>query len=97
LNRLTFFSTALIFSRKFCREVHFIWLYHHSEIHSFTVSLGEPNYEALRKGFAVPLSSIATPELTRAAVGALRLIDGDLQMMFDARYANMFNKVPDGD
>jgi hypothetical protein len=29
----------------------------------------------------------------RAVVGTLRLTDGDLQMMFDARYANMFNRA----
>ena len=60
-----------------------------------TIALGGAYsyYETLRNGFAVPLSSFATPASTRAVVGTLRLSDGDLQMMFDARYANMFNRA----
>jgi hypothetical protein len=70
-----------------------IWIYQHSEPYSYTVTLGDSNYEPLRNGVPVPLSTFATPASTRAVIGSLRMNNGHFQMMFDSRYAKIFNTV----
>jgi hypothetical protein len=61
------------------------------EPYSYTVSLGDSNYELVGNSVPVPLSVFATPATTRSVIGSLRMNNRYLRMMFYSRYAKIFN------
>lgn len=69
-----------------------IWVYYHCV--AYMLTLGDPNYHSLFSGNRVAMSSLATPESSRAVIGSLRLRNAELAMSFDARFGAMLDAAP---
>ena len=68
-----------------------VWLFDYTPINSRSLNAAKPEFKSLGASKPIPLSSLTTPEETRAIMGKIVLRDGILSMCFDAGYSATFS------